>query len=172
MFFLRSGLGFVLAFLALTAGAQTPGRLAQGDADFLHKAARSGQLEIQASALAQKADASAPVKSFAEKMTADHTKVAVQLEQLAKAKGVTLPTGLDPAQQATLDELGKLRGKEFDRRYAQEVGVAAHKKAVALFEESSKSAADTDVKAFASQTLPALKGHLQMAESLRGQAGS
>jgi len=105
-------------------------------------------------------------------MTADHTKVAVQLEQLAKAKGVTLPTGLDPAQQATLDELGKLRGKEFDRRYAQEVGVAAHKKAVALFEESSKSAADTDVKAFASQTLPALKGHLQMAESLRGQAGS
>jgi putative membrane protein len=45
--------------------------------------------------------------------------------------------------------------------------VKDHEKDVAEFRAESKSAANPDVKAFATRTLPVLEGHLKMAQDVQ-----
>ena len=59
---------------------------------------------------------------------------------------------------------------DFDRMYASMM-VADHKKAVGLFEGFAKTATHSDLKAFASKTLPGLKAHLKHAEDLAKALG-
>jgi putative membrane protein len=47
-----------------------------------------------------------------------------------------------------------------------------HRKDVSEFEKQSTKGTDPDLKAFATKTLPTLREHLQMAESLPGAKGS
>lgn len=61
--------------------------------------------------------------------------------------------------------LERLKGAEFDRAYMQHM-VQAHREAVQLFDRGSRDATDPQVKAFASSTLPTLRGHLESAQSL------
>lgn len=56
-------------------------------------------------------------------------------------------------------------GAEFDKDYV-DVMVKDHKKAVDLFEKASKDAKDAEMKAFATETLPTLKSHLQAIETI------
>ena len=63
--------------------------------------------------------------------------------------------------------MGKLTAGSFDRNYVNEIGVAAHRDTVALFEKTARSAHDPDVKAFAAKTLPDLKHPLDMAKTLQ-----
>jgi putative membrane protein len=64
-----------------------------------------------------------------------------------------------------LDDLKSKTGKDFDRAYDQ-MQVAAHEDAVALFETYSKSGDNPDLKAWAAKTLPHLKEHLALAKKL------
>lgn len=141
-------------------------KIAKTDISFMSTAAQSGQLEIEASTLARKVAESPQVQSFADRMVTDHTKAAEELKALAKAKGVDLPVGLSSSEQAKIEALGKLQGSEFDRKYAEQIGVAAHKKAVTLFKNATQNAKDPDVKAYAEKTLPVLEEHYKMAQDL------
>ena len=64
------------------------------------------------------------------------------------------------------DRLAKLSGAEFDRAYVREM-VAGHKKAVDAFTMESTSGKDNDVKAWATKTLPTVREHLPMIESIQ-----
>jgi putative membrane protein len=64
-----------------------------------------------------------------------------------------------------------LTGADFDREYGKMM-LSDHRKDVSEFEKQSTRGTDADLKAFASKTLPTLKEHLQMAESLPGAKGS
>ncbi len=153
--------------LASTAGAAAD--LDKSDAEFMQKAALSGMMEIEASQLAKSAAQSPNVKAYAEQMIRDHTAVAKLQNELALQKDIVLPKTLSPDVTARIDQLRDLQGEAFDRTYIQQFGVAAHEEAVGLFEYASRSSVDVDIKAFAAQTLPALRGHLQMAQTLQEQ---
>ncbi|WP_394780285.1 DUF4142 domain-containing protein [Undibacterium sp.] len=166
-----AGLAFVGTVAAVShahaASKETQGQLSRIDKEFLMNAAQAGTTEILASKTASGKAASQAVKTFAAGMVVDHTKVADELKQLASSKGVNVPDEPSMKQQALMAKLNVLDGAQFDQLYADEIGVAAHKEAVALFRKASLSAKDADVKAFAQKTLPALEHHLQMAESLK-----
>lgn len=134
------------------------------DADFLTKAASDGQAEIELADLALKQSQSSDVKAFATTIKSDHMKAAAELKRLAGTKHVTVPSKPTAGQEAVKGRLSKLTGPAFDRAYADEM-VSAHQKAVDLFTTASRSS-DAEVKAFASQTLPVLKQHLQHAQQL------
>ena len=141
-------------------------KLNSEDRGFLTRAAESGYLEIEGSKLALKKSSNAQVKQFAQKMIDDHTQVAQQLQALAKRKGYETPSAPSLVQSAKLKAL-ELRGDGFDEAYTDEVGVAAHKDAIELFEKAAKEATDADLKRFAADTLPALKRHLEEARALQ-----
>ena len=142
------------------------------DKSFLKNAAEAGAFEIQGSQLADQTSQNPQVKTFAEKMVTDHTKVASDLSALASSKQVTVPTDPSVTQRAKLKVLSKKTGANFDKSYADGVGVSAHKDTIALFQKEVDKGTDPDVKAFAQKTLPSLQEHLQMAQSLQsGVAG-
>ena len=98
---------------------------------------------------------------------------------------------LTPMQQKTFDRLSKLSGADFDREFMKTM-VAEHQAAIRDFEMHSRShgnsatntnpagrqkatapdntkvdyARDTDTIAFANETLPTLKRHMEMAQNI------
>jgi len=143
--------------------------LARADKNFLEAAAHAGHTEVEASKLAQTKAVSSDVKSFADTMIKDHTKVGEELDQLAASKNVKIPTEPSLTQKAKLKMLGAYDGANFDKHYAKDIGVDAHEDAVKLFSKAVKDAKDPDVKAFAEKTLPGLTHHLEMAKKLASQ---
>ncbi|BAY79523.1 outer membrane protein (plasmid) [Nostoc linckia NIES-25] len=139
--------------------------LSSSDRQFINEAAQDGLAEVQLGQLASERAASNSVKQFGQRMVQDHTQVNNQLQQLATQNGVTLPKTLNNENQQLSQRLSKLSGAQFDREYINHM-VQAHQKDVAAFENQAQQGQDTDVKAFAAQTLPALQEHLQEARSI------
>lgn len=133
---------------------------------FISTAAEDGMFEVQAGQAAASKARSADVKQFGQEMAADHTKAGNELKQLAQKESVTLPTDVSAAQKQKLEKLKALSGAEFDREYMNMM-VEAHQKAVDLFQNQASMGNNTDVKAFASKTLPTLKDHLEKARSIK-----
>jgi putative membrane protein len=149
-----------------TSGAKSSNAsssLAAGERRFLEKAAQAGKAEIEISKLALQKAENPKAKELAQRMIDDHTKAAAELEKLASAKGVTLPTDMDGGHKRLLDKLSKKSGNAFDREYTDEME-DDHSKVVRDFRSMAKSAKDADVKAFAEKTLPTLEQHLQLAK--------
>ena len=135
------------------------------DRHFIRKAGEGGLAEVELGKLATEKGQSDEVKKFGQRMVDDHSKANDQLKQLAESKGVKLPTDLSAKDKATKARLEKLSGEKFDRAYMNDM-VQDHTKDVTEFKKESTSAKDSDVKSFASQTLPTLQDHLKEARSI------
>jgi putative membrane protein len=149
--------------------------IAPKTADFVSQVAISDMFEIESSKLAQ-TKGNAETKKFAEQMVTDHTKTSTELKSAVSGNtALPIPTALDSAHQTKLDRLKGLSGAEFDREYRSQQ-VNAHEDAVSLFKRYSSGGDDAKLKEWATQTLPALQHHLEMAQALdnagRGDAGS
>ncbi|MBA3923051.1 MAG: DUF4142 domain-containing protein [Nostocaceae cyanobacterium] len=135
------------------------------DKKFMTEAAQGGLAEVQLGQLASQRATSDAVKQFGQRMVQDHTQANTQLKQLASQKGVTLPTTIGSENQKVKQQLSKLSKTRFDKAYINDM-VKDHVKDVSLFQSEAQGGQDTDVKAFAAQTLPTLQKHLQMAKSI------
>jgi len=67
--------------------------------------------------------------------------------------------------------LREMSGRDFDREYAVQVGVAAHQQAVTLFERAARDAINPQLKSFAEQMLPHLRDHLRQSQALAKLVG-
>jgi len=148
-----------------TANSTDNGSLDKRDAQFMRKAAMCAQAEIQMSEMAAKRNLVDEDKAFAKKMQDAHRTVQSELEKLAKAKGVTLPTNLDEKTQKKGKELASTADKDFAEDYL-ECQITAHKEAIDLYEDAADDANDPEVRAFAARNLPSLHAHLAEARQL------
>jgi putative membrane protein len=139
-------------------------KLAGADKTFVEKAAIGGMAEVELGNLAQQKAASEDVKKFGARMVQDHSKANDELKQIASTKGVQLPSSLDKKHQSDMDRLQKMSGADFDKAYMSHM-VDDHKEDVAEFKKEASGGRDSDVKGFASKTLPTLEEHLKMAQS-------
>lgn len=137
------------------------------DRKFLMEAAQGGMAEVQLAQLAQQKASSEGVKQAAQKIEADHTNANAALKELAEEKKVDLPTEMGPKQQALMQKLQNLSGEQFDKAYVKEM-VQDHKKDIKEFQHHANTSMDSDVKAFASKTVPTLQEHLQLVQQLAG----
>jgi putative membrane protein len=151
---------------AKTASQTTARSTQSGDQAFVHEAAMGGMAEVDLGQLAKEKATNEKVKAFAERMVTDHGKANDELKSLAASKQITLPTAIGPKHQATHDRLAKLSGSAFDHAYVRDM-VTDHQKDVAAFMRESNSGRDSDVKAWATKTLPTLKDHLKMIQDLQ-----
>jgi putative membrane protein len=133
-------------------------------ATFVKKAALDGMTEVQLGKIAASKAQDPKVKEFAEKMVKDHSKANEELASVAKQKGLTVPTELDPEHQSMVQSLNSKSGEAFDAAYSEHMN-ADHAKAVALF-QGAVTGSDPDLAAFAKKTLPTLEQHKQMAKRL------
>jgi putative membrane protein len=144
-------------------GSQAGASLA--DKKFVHDAAQGGMAEVELGKLATEKASSAEVKKFGQRMVDDHSKANEELKQVAGSEGIQLPAKLSAKDQMTKDRLSKLSGEQFDKAYMRDM-VKDHIQDVADFKRESTSGKDSNVKSFASQTLPTLEDHLRQAKEL------
>jgi putative membrane protein len=144
--------------------ASGSGQLSAADRRFIETAARGGMAEVELGRLGTQKATGPEVKALAQMMVDDHSKANDELKTLASQKGVTLPTDTDAKHKSLTDRLDKLSGEQFDKTFTEEV-LKDHKKDVAEFQREAKaSGGDSDVKSWASKTLPTLEQHLQHAQ--------
>jgi putative membrane protein len=151
------------------AGGKASGTLSAADRKMVRDLAAANLAEIETAKLAQSKASSDQVRSFAQKMIDDHTKAQDQVQQLAQAKGVQLPTAPDAKHQAAMKKLSALSGNAFDRQYMSKAGLSDHREAHRLVARISSRAHDADVKALGTTLLPTIDQHLQMAQQMQGK---
>ena len=143
-------------------------KLPSGEERFMKEAASGGLMEVQLGKVAAEKGSHQRVKDFGKRMQADHSKANEQLKKIAAKKGVDLPTEPSGEHKSTMDKLTKLSGAEFDREYMDAM-VDDHKEDIEKFQIQADKGKDPDVKKFASDNLPVLKKHLELAQSTQKQ---
>src|SRR6202012_3933429 len=162
----KSSKQIALALTGLLALAPAAfAKVSSADSKFIKEAAVGGMEEVQLGQLAAQKASDPDVKSFGQKMVDDHSKANDQLKQLASQKGVTVPSALPASKQKDVDQLSKLSGTAFDKKYVSMMA-KDHKEDVAEFKKESTKANDADVKSWASTTLPTLQDHLTMVQGI------
>ena len=146
------------------AAADTGSADKSPDFAFMQKADEIDMAEVKLGKLAEDRATAEAVKTFGERMVADHSRMNDELSAIARKQGVRLPNELDHDHQALFDQLSKLHGIEFDRAYAKDMA-AGHKKAIEKFKAEAKNGQDAALKAWANQSLPTLREHLKLAEN-------
>jgi putative membrane protein len=150
---------------------QAASNLSITDRQFIHDATVGGMTEVQTGQIAANRGTNGDLKQFGQQMVTDHQRANAELAQLAQQKGVTVPTYPDTDGQNVIDKLNSLNGADFDDTYIAGQ-VKSHTDTIRLFENEANNGQDSDLKSFASRTLPTLQHHLEMIKSLQSSIGT
>lgn len=144
----------------------------KGAKDFVTEAAAAGMAEVEMGKLGVQKATNADVKAYAQRMVTDHTKANMELETIAKSKGISVPSSPDMMHKAIKEKFEhQSSGQEFDKDFMQQM-VKDHTKVVKLFETASTDQSlDSELQAFAKKTVPTLRNHLTEAQALVSKVG-
>jgi putative membrane protein len=156
-----AALSILAAVVAWTSGALAADKASQ---KFVTEAIQGNLAEIAVGKLAQQKGQSDGVRSFGAQLVSDHTAANDKAMSVAQSMGVSPPSEPNKKQKAVYDRLSKLSGENFDREFAKAM-VDDHKNDIREFEKEAKKKNDPAAE-FANQTLPTLRKHLEMAQSL------
>jgi putative membrane protein len=165
------GAAAIAGFLAGPALAQAQtgeAELAPQDLAFAQEAAIGGLMEVTLGELALQQAKDEQVMEFGQRMVQDHGQANEKLMAIAEQKGIQLPQELPEDAQQKYEELQQLSDAEFDQAYMDEM-VKDHEKDVQAFEQQAESGQDPDLRAFAEETLPTLREHLELAKEVQSQ---
>src|SRR5262245_39360690 len=173
----------VVAFAPLAQAETKSGKTA--DTSFVQQALKSGQEDVALAKIAAEKAQSGDVKQLAQMLVSDHTQVNEQLQLLAQRDDGAAPAPRDGSKRsgtesatppstapgaapssAKADELAKLSGAEFDKKFLAMI-IEGHVKSVELYSTESEKGANPAAKKLATETLPKIKQHLQQAKSLQ-----
>jgi putative membrane protein len=164
--------GIAAAAAILAAGAPAWG--AAADADFVKAAASGGKMEVELGRYAAKHAQDAEVRSFGERMAADHGKANQELETVARGAGHPVPAQMTAEHRDEVQKLTKLEGAEFDEAYMDAMA-KDHEHDVDAFRAQADEK-KSDVDRWAARTLPTLEQHLahakRVAEKVEAGAGA
>ncbi|HEY8199822.1 MAG TPA: DUF4142 domain-containing protein [Actinomycetota bacterium] len=139
-------------------------RLSGRDRAFLRHAAEGAYFEIAAGLFAAAAAVTPEVQALGAKIAADHTGELATVMALAAAYGVSLPGDMTSAQHDRLLQVAAEPGLSFDDEYT-ELEVKVHRRNIAAFRSEARRGRNDDVQAFARETIPELKEHLDAARA-------
>lgn len=140
------------------------------DKMFLRGAAEAGIAEVKFGQLAMEKSPSDDVKTFAQSMVDDHTKLNEDLARVADAMGITLPKAMNKADQAEYDKLQALSGDAFDTAYLT-LMVKGHHRAMREFRMEANTVNDTALKETVNNGEHVIHGHLVTANKLAREKG-
>jgi putative membrane protein len=128
------------------------------------------QSEIDLGQLAKKKGQAPGVRDYAKTMMEDHKAADKKVKELAKAENIDLKNSavtapLEKEHNATLNNLKRLKGPDFDREYlkAMEEG---HTKAIDMLKTAKSSVDEPRASRLFEELLPTLENHHDRAASL------
>ena len=138
---------------------------AGADAEFVRDQLEMGEEEIALGQLAQERGTHPEVKRFGEMMVREHRAAGEELKQVAGAN-TAAATRQDDDLQETLDDLRKLSGRDFDRKYIEEM-IDDHEEGVREVERRAENASNPELRQWAAKTLPKMQQHLELARTIK-----
>ena len=142
-----------------------------GDASFVQEQLAMGTAEVALGKLAQQRGRHPQVLRYARLMVNDHKAAGDELKRIADAADANRATGEDVTRiQASRlevrEELSRLSGHEFDKRYIDRM-IEDHEKAIGDLETTSRAADGALVREWAAKALPKMREHLDQARAIR-----
>lgn len=138
---------------------------ANPDQDFINKAAQGNRAEIELGQLVAGKTKDPSVKQFAQMMIKDHTDALSKLQLVAQSKNLTLPDEMPDDAKDLQSKLSKDQGKQLNKDYMDNM-VQDHQKDVQEFQDATETLKDSDIKQWATSTLPTLQKHLSKAQQI------
>jgi putative membrane protein len=143
--------------------AAVPGMAAPA---YIESAASGDLFEIESSRLALSMSQNPEVRSFAQMIINDHTRMSSQLMAAARSSGINPPPPqMLPHHQDMLARLRSAAPGGFDAAYKAEQ-IAAHQEALTLHRTYAEEGDVPALQAVASQAVPAIEAHLAHAQRL------
>jgi putative membrane protein len=141
---------------------------ATGGQAFANTAAASDAFEIASSKAALDMSKSASVKKFAQKMIDAHTESTAKLKTITAglSPAITPDPTLTPDQQTQIDAMKKLSGTDFDKAYI-DAQAAGHQQTLDALKSYAASGDVPALKTFATNLVPIVAAHLNMAKGLK-----
>ena len=140
-----------------------PAQIQRADRKLIDDIAQSNLAEIATGRIALDTSKDERVRKFAQTMIDDHTTAMADVQQLAQAKGVTLPDGPDLKHKTMATALKAMSGETFDRQYMSHAGVGDHQRTLDLLKKTQRDAKDPQLKALAVKMIPVVQAHLDEA---------
>ena len=129
----------------------------------MQKAIQGDEAEIKMGKLAEQKGQNAQLRQSGKTLVHDHGANLAKAKSIARSMNISIPNQPSTKQKAAYHRLSNLKGASFDAQFAKEA-VRDHKKDIAEFR--SEAATSGKVANFAKQSLPTLKKHLKIAQSL------
>lgn len=152
-----------------TAATGTTGTT-NADREFVEDELAGGNAEVELGKLAQEKASHPDVKAFGAMMVRDHQEAAADLKPIAAKLNTSQAEGKSAAADNDLrdkmEDLSKLSGHDFDKKYIAEM-IDDHEKDVRTLEDKAENASNAEIKAWASKTLPTVRQHLERARTLK-----
>jgi putative membrane protein len=154
---------------ALLCAASTGWAADKASQRFITSAVQGNLAEVAMGQLAQQKGQSDGIRSYGEQLAKDHSDASQKAIAAANALGVTPPSEPTRKQKADHDKMSKLSDAKFDRAFARAM-VKDHDKEIKRYEKATKLR-DAEAANYATQSLPVLKQHLEMAKDLAKASG-
>jgi len=157
-------------FVALTScendDKTDPSVIGELDKQFILEAADDALFQVNAGQVAASRTTQDSIQEYGEEMTTDHTQVGKELQTLAAARKVQLPTTLSDERQQQLDSLSIQNGTSLDTLYLNQM-IAVQERVVRMMEIEGTSGKDTELKQWATDRLPIVRQFEERAKALR-----
>lgn len=134
--------------------------------EFVSLAARLGMAEMQLSSLAAAKAELEKLKNYASATVEDQRNGLERLKQAAEKSDIDVPREMSPQQQAMLQQVSALEGKQFDDAYMNLLIKHEDEKA-ALFANAAKEPdVSEELRNFARERLPTLRARQESTHEL------
>lgn len=153
-------------------GGRLRGELPHDDAEFAQMFSAINSAELDEAKYMVNRTASPMVRSYAQRMIDDHSTAAVKLQ--VATRGVVLPGPQERPVYALgtrgVDTLSQLSGAQRDNAYMR-MQVVAHRRAMPIVQWEAQNGKVPTLKALATDTLPTMDNHAQMALAYQASGG-
>ena len=156
---------------AVSAIKPTSTKLSSADQDLMMQVAKGGMMQLEVSKVAVKNASSDEVKQLAQAEVEEQTGLSSKLQEIASAKGITLPSSPDSETQAMVTKMQGMSGADFDKMYVQESGIRGHEKLDTVMSQVKSNASDKTLKDVAQATHPLIKTHLKVSKEIMNKMG-
>jgi len=166
MLMLVAGVTWMFGAILVQAKQETKPGQPFNDTVFVQKAASACMAEVQLGKIAEQRGVNAAVKKYGERIASDHAKGNESLTKAAQSAGIEAPQKMDEHCQAEVDKFKNYKGTDFDRDFIKDA-VTDHEKVIALLTQATKEAKNPAIKEWATQALPVLQAHLEIAKKIQ-----
>jgi putative membrane protein len=154
---------------AVSAVSATPAKLSNADQNLMMEVAKGGMMQLEMSRVAVQKASSPEVRQFAQAEVDEQTGLSTKLQEIASAKGITLPASPDAETQSKVTSLQGASGTSFDKMYMDESGVKGHEKLDKVMSTVDSTASDASLKGLGQAAHPLVKTHLKVAKQIEAK---